>query len=504
MFRLFLQNGNLFYEKNPYVEKNTFLNQEVDVSPTYTYKEHKDRLPMPIWEGHSDTIACYEHVLEVAFNNFKAPNPKSGFVSPFIDTAFNGNLFMWDSAFNVMYGKYFIEVADFQVTLDNFYARQHKDGFICRELSEEEAGDRFSRDDPGSTGPNILPWAEWEYYCTTNNKERLSRVFYPLCGYYKWLMNNRAWQDGSYWSSGLACGMDNQPRQAEGYDPMVSHGFMSWIDMCAQQYLSASILLEMANEIGCEKEVTWLKKETELLYKIVNEKMWSDKDCFYYDTRRDGSHSRVKTIGAYWALLAGLVPEERREKFIAHLDDENEFKRTHRIPALSYDNPGYKADGGYFCGGVWPQTNYMVLSGLRKVGYEELAYEIACNHVFNITQVYKNTGSVYENYAPESADPGNPAKADYVGWAGLGPVSVLFEYVFGIISDAVNHKITWRVNRLEKHGIMRLPLGGSTVDLLCERRENQEDEPVISVKSEIPVTVEVIWNDKTKIIKNQT
>lgn len=80
---------------------------------------------------------------------------------------------MWDSAFNVMYGKYFIEAADFQVTLDNFYARQHKDGFICRELSEEEAGDRFSRDDPGSTGPNILPWAEWEYYCTTNNKERL-------------------------------------------------------------------------------------------------------------------------------------------------------------------------------------------------------------------------------------------------------------------------------------------------------------------------------------------
>lgn len=502
MFRLFLHNGNLFYEENRYVEKNTFLSKTANTLPTPEYEENKDKLPFPIWDGHCDTIKCYQHVLKKAFENFKTPNPESGLISPFIDTAFNGNLFMWDSAFNVMYGKYFSNVADFQVTLDNFYARQHKDGFICRELSEEEAGDRFSRDDPGSTGPNILPWAEWEYYLMTNNKDRLSKVFDPLMGYYRWLMNNRAWQDGSYWSSGLACGMDNQPRQAEGYDPMVSHGFMSWIDMCAQQYLSATILLKMAKELDRVDETKWLKTETEQLYEIINEKMWSEKDSFYYDTRRDGSYSGVKTIGAYWTLIAGLVPEERLEKFIAHLDNENEFKRYHRIPALSADNPNYKADGGYFCGGVWPQTNYMVLSGLRKAGYEDLAYEIAVNHVLNVTEVYKNTGAVYENYAPEMAKEGNPAKADYVGWAGLGPVSVLFEYVFGIITDAQNKKITWRVNRLERHGVLRLPLGETLVDLICEERENTSDEPEISVKSDIPVTVEVIWDGKTKIVKS--
>ncbi|MBQ4110014.1 MAG: glycoside hydrolase [Clostridia bacterium] len=500
MFRLFLHNGNLFYAENSYVEKNTFLNQPANTEPTPEYNQNKDKLPEPVWEGHSDTVDCYNHVVETAFNNFKTPNPESGLISPFIDTAFNGNLFMWDSAFNVMYGKYFKSVADFQVTLDNFYARQHDDGFICRELSEEEPGDRFSRDDPGSTGPNIIPWAEWEYYCSTNNKERLSKVFDPLCGYYKWLMDNRAWQDGSYWSSGLACGMDNQPRQAEGYDPMVSHGYMSWIDMCAQQYLSAQILIKMAKELDRESEVSWLKEEAELLYNIVNKKMWSEKDGFYYDTRRDGSHSGVKTIGAYWTLLAGLVPEERKERFVAHLNNEKEFKRAHRIPALSFDHPEYKADGGYFCGGVWPQTNYMVLSGLRKCGYEELAYEIACNHVHNVTEVFSNTGAVYENYAPEKAEPGNPAKAGYVGWAGLGPVSVLFEYVFGIIPDAVNRKITWRINRLEKHGVLKYPLGNTTVDLICNGRKSQDEEPEIQIKSEIPLTVEIIWNGKRRII----
>ena len=121
----------------------------------------------------------------------------------------------------------------------------------------------------------------------------------------------------------------------------------------------------------------------------------------------------------------------------------------------------------------------------------------------NLTEVYKNTGAVYENYAPETAAPGNPAKAGYVGWAGLGPVSVLFEYVFGIISDAANRKITWRLNRTEKHGVLRLPLGGASVDLLCERRENPEEEPVISVNSTLPVTVEILWDGKRKIIETR-
>ena len=500
MFRLFLRNGNLFYAKNEFADRNAFINQKANTEKTPDFSSHKDELPLPIWEGHGDTVDCYLHVAEKAFDNFKPPVAESGLISPFIDTAFNGNLFMWDSAFNVMYGRYFCRVADFQNTLDNFYACQHSDGFICRELSETEPGDRFSRDDPGSTGPNILALAEWQYYCSTGDKNRLSRIFDPLCAFYKWFMDNRSWQDGSYFSCGLACGMDNQPRQAEGYDPMVSHGFMSWIDTCAQQYMSADILLKMAAELGRSDEVGFILEDKERLYKIVNEKMWSESDGFYYDTRRDGSHSGVKTIGAYWTLLAGMVPDERVERFVSHLENENEFKRTHRVPALSADDPHYNENGGYFCGGVWPQTNYMVLMGLSRAGYERLAYEIALNHVQNVTEVFNKTGQVYENYAPESANAGDPAKAGYVGWAGLGPISVLFEYVFGIRTDALARSIEWTVRRTERHGVLRLPVGDATVDLICEKRPCENDEPDVKVVSSAPVTVKIKWNGGEKTV----
>lgn len=498
--RLFSQNGNLFYAVNEFAERNSFLNQKPSYSETPDFKIVKDILPLPVWDGHNDTVECYLHTVSEAFDNFKTPSKESGLVSPFIDTAFNGNLFMWDSAFNVMYGRYFSLVADFQTTLDNFYARQHLDGFICREISESEIGERFSRDDPGSTGPNILALAEWKYYLGTGDKGRLGRVFDPLCAYYKWFMDNRSWQDGSYFSCGLACGMDNQPRQTKGYDPMVSHGFMSWIDTCSQQYMSADILVKMSKELGREAEIGFIKEDMERLYKIVNEKMWSESDGFYYDTRRDGSHSGVKTVGAYWALLAGLVPKERVDRFVAHLENEKEFKRAHRIPALSADDPHYNANGGYFCGGVWPQTNYMVLMGLSKAGYEELAYEIARNHVDNVTRVFNATGQVYENYAPESPLPGDPAKAGYVGWAGLGPISVLFEYVFGIRTDALKRTVEWTVRLTDRHGIMRLPVGDSAVDLICEKRENDTDEPNVTAVSDKPVTVKVRWNGGEKTL----
>jgi len=327
MPRPFIVNDNLFYVPNPHVQKNTFITQTPDTDELPTYDESKDKLPKPIWDGHDDALRCYDFTWQTAFKNLRKANAESGFVSNFIDTAFNGYLFMWDSAFIVMFGKYGSKIFNFQRTLDNLYSHQHQDGFICREICEHANGEQFARDDPASTGPNVLPWSEWTYFCSTNDTERLARVFDPLCAYHKWLQLNRSWPDGTYWTCGLGSGMDNQPRPESIYDSGLSHGFMSWIDACAQQYLSAEILVKMAKILGREEETLWLVEESEMLKKIINEKMWDEETGFYYDTRRNGMVSGVKTVGAYWTLLAGLVPEERRDRFVAHLDNEKEFKQ---------------------------------------------------------------------------------------------------------------------------------------------------------------------------------
>ncbi|MCR5693731.1 MAG: glycoside hydrolase [Clostridia bacterium] len=498
MGKLFKVNDDLFADDCGISGKSFFLgdkayDEEKARMPLPDFREIKHLLPVPFREGHNIDTDCYMKAFEIAFGNLKKAKREAGFVSDFIDTAFNGYLFMWDSSFIMMFTSYADHIFDFQATLDNFYSHQHRDGFICREICEDQDGAQFTRDDPASTGPNVLPWAEWEHYLKTRDKDRLAKVFDPLCAYHRWVRNNRSWQDGSYFSCGLACGMDNQPRQ-KGYEPTVSHGFMSWIDATSQACLSAETLIAMSKELGRDSEpfVKELEEECKRIKNIVNERMWDEKTSFYYDTDRRGKITGVKTIGAYWALLAGIVPEDRAKAFAAHLDDEGEFKRPVMIPTLPKDDPHYRADGGYWLGGVWAPTNYMVLKGLEKYGMHEKAHEIAKNYVAAVTEAFAKYGSIYENYAPEEAGPGSPAKSDFVGWSGLGPVAILFEYVFGIKPKS-DGTVEWRVFLTDAHGIKGYRLGANIIDLYCAGRGDTCEKPEITIKCTLPVKVRVIW-----------
>ena len=66
---------------------------------------------------------------------------------------------MWDSSFILMFARYGTRFFPFQNTLNNFFAKQHPDGFSCREIKADGA-DCFERYDPVSTGPNLMPWCE--------------------------------------------------------------------------------------------------------------------------------------------------------------------------------------------------------------------------------------------------------------------------------------------------------------------------------------------------------
>lgn len=487
-----------YVAENEYVSENEFINMTPETNELPLYKDIKHKLPELVWVGHNDAIQCYYRAWEIAFSNLRESKEESRFVSNYIDCAFFTFSFMWDSSFIVMFGKYAGHIFNFQKTLDNFYSHQHKDGFITRQLFQSVNGARFAKDDPASTGPNILPWSEWEYYCITKDTERLKKIFYPLLAYHKWLQLNRTWPSGGYWSCGLACGMDNQPRVPKEYSSLCSHGFMTWLDICAQQYLSGNILLKIAKIIDREQDAEWLKEEQSLLYKLINEQMWDEKSAFYYDMLRDGSLNYVKSIGAYWTMLAGITPKERADKFVEHLDNENEFKRPFRIPSLSADHPDYYDRGDYWRGSVWAPTNYMVLKALDKYGYNDLAYDIASNYLDNVVSVFNRDGTIYENYAPEHIERGSHSQPEFVGWTGLAPINIMFEYVFGIRPNAQDKKIVWHINRLERHGVKNYPLGDSFIDLICEERGSYDETPKITLKnySDSQITVEIVCNNK--------
>ncbi len=514
------------YIENPFVEENTFLKSTPEDTALPLFDEVKDQLPQPAWENHAETIACYWKAWELAFKNLRRPTQDNGFIANYIDTAFNDNLFMWDSAFILLFGRYGRRAFDFQHTLDNLYGKQHPDGFICREIREADGGDAFERFDPTSTGPNVMPWTEWEYFQNFGDQDRLAKIFPVLAAYHQWFRSYRTWPDGAYWASGWACGMDNQPRLTENsqkagkpiirmidgqavdisafWNPtqMFYHGHQTWVDTCLQQILSARLLVKMSEVLGRQADAADMQAETEVLSQWVNDVLWDETSAFYYDRRKDGRLANVKSIGAYWALLADVVPPGRMQRFVDHLNNPKEFNRPHRIPTLSADHPAYAPKGGYWLGAVWAPTNYMTLKGPNLAGYDALAHEIALSHVSNVVSVFKETGTLWENYAPEMTAAGMPARPDFVGWSGLIPITVLFEYVFGLRPDISHSRLIWDLRLLEKHSILRYPLGkAGLLDLECQARPTIHDRPVITASSNIPVTLELRWDGKSAEIQ---
>ncbi len=487
------------YVMQALVTENSFRIAKPETIKPGTYEKARKLLPSPYWEGHDKEIEMYWKAWQLAIGNICMPLDDSGFICSYISPAYNGNIFMWDDAFITMFCRYGKNFFPFQRTLDNFYAKQHPDGFICREI-RADGSDCFGRYDPVSTGPNILPWSEMVYLNQFGDTERLNRIFPVLSAYYKWLKLNRTWRNGTYWSSGWGTGMDNMPRVPGDYNTIYSNGHMIWLDTCLQQIFMAKLLLKMGFYLERWQEIEEFEDDIKHLSEYINENMWNSKDHFLYDQYADGTLSKTKGIYAYWALHTDVLPKERLDSLVNELNNPETFNRPHRIASLAANNPKYKTNGRYWLGGVWAPTDYMVISGLIEKGYRKTAYEIAKNHYDNIFKVYQETGTFWEYYSPEKAEPGFLARKDFVGWTGLPPIAVLIEDIFGIRANVMDNKITIDINLTDSYGITKYPYGkNGLISIKVNKRNSIEEEPKVTIETNVPFEITVLWGKHQKV-----
>lgn len=487
------------YIKNGFVSENLFRTAEVRPDRLPPFESAKKVLPRPLWAGHEDAIEMYWKAWEIGFGHLKKPTAENGFLSSYLDTAYNGNIFMWDSVFITHFSRYGKRVFPFQKTLDNFYRKQHLDGFICREIYGEDGTDAFQRHDPASTGPNVLAWSEREYYRAFGDLERLNAVYPVLCAYHLWLKENRTWKDGSYWTSGWGSGMDNIPRIPAGSHPNFSHGHMAWVDACLQQYMNGRILLDMGFELERWQEIEEIEDETHSLGEFIRERLWDGTEGYLFDLYADGSRAECRHIGALWALHADVLKKEQIAAMTGLLEKDGAFGTDRPVPSLDPGHPRFRENGRYWQGGVWAPTNYMVLSGLQKQGREDLAHALALKHHRHILNVYKKTRTFWEYYSPTEDEPGFVARPDFVGWTGLVPISVLFEFIMGITPDYSRKEIRWNVSLDEEHGVEAYPFGpDQSIDLRISAPVKEGKERQITLAGGEAFTLITRYKGKTE------
>ena len=112
-----------------------FAKKQYEPHALPVFETAKSKLPSPVFDEDQSYIDCYWKAWELGFKNFHEPSPGSGFVSQFIDAAFNQNIFLWDTCFLTMFCNYGHPHVPGIRSLDNFYARQYDDGEICREIN---------------------------------------------------------------------------------------------------------------------------------------------------------------------------------------------------------------------------------------------------------------------------------------------------------------------------------------------------------------------------------
>ena len=518
--------GMYFHKKEFSTKKNEF-------------ESIKHLIPSPILENDQDTISCYWYAVKLAFKNTHIPEPNSGFVSSFIDAAFNDDIFMWDTAFMTFYCNLLHPYIPGIQSLDNFYVKQFDDGEIPREMIRKTGEDypkwvnhdchplhSFFHNDYGyrrikqvnvvnyenmfkpSLGRSveeipyltldnlnhpIMAWAEWESYIHTGDLSRLQQVIEPLYHYYLSLYTHIRHASHLYvtdWAS-----MDNSPRNAY---------LGCAVDTSSEMVLFANHLIEMMCEVenkahssqtDYSSRIQFLKESSELTKHAIQSLLWNDRTKFYYDLSKEYQLAPVKTVAAYWTLLSDVATQDQVKHLVDYLNDEKTFKRVHRIPVLAADEEGYNPRGGYWRGAVWAPTNTMVLSGLKKKGYHELAREIALNHLGNIVEVYKKTNTIWECYPADEVSSGDSDKRDLVGWSGLGPILYLIEYRIGLTADSRTNTVTWRIEEgNETTGCNNYWFFNKSANFL---QTQQDNKLTIKVDSKDSFNLDIIYKKKT-------
>jgi hypothetical protein len=490
-----------------------FAKKQYQPAPLPKFAEMKDRLPSPIYDDNPLYVSMYWKAWELAFRNFHAPTLANGFVSQFIDAAFNQNIFQWDTCFLTMFCNYAHPLVPGIASLENFYAKQYDDGEICREINRTTGIDydlwvdhargglvsagqgRITYRDRQPPQPPpllkldalnhpIFAWAECESVRVTGDRSRLALVYEPLLRYYRALQKYIRQGNGLYmtdWAS-----MDNSPR----VPALVGGG--TAVDTSSEMVLFAEQLAGFADTLGKKDDATALRRDAAELKRLINEKMWDPQRRFYFDLTQKGQRTSIKTIAAFWTLLAGVASAEQADALAAELKNPKSFGRMHRVPTTPADQEGFDPTGGYWRGAVWAPTDTMVIRGLERNGKQDLAAEIAREHLDRIGQVFRDTGTVWENYAPDSAAPGKPAMKDFVGWSGIGPILYFLEFAIGLKPDAPANRLTWNLTATKRCGCQRYRFNDHIISLLAEPTDQPPASMRLQVESDGPFQLIVL------------
>ncbi|MCD7965895.1 MAG: hypothetical protein LUG90_09030 [Clostridiaceae bacterium] len=323
---------------------------------------------------------------------------------------------------------------------------ENEDDDLFRVLATDEIGPAYA---------NFAAWAIYQFYLLHSEKMPDSALVNGLERYIEahdklhgsesdGLMIERIHQrtgkeyQPSYWY------FSGYPKD---YNNPETYTWLKRVDRSVYHYLNIRGLAGLYRMQGEEAEAKRLEERADRLGMEINEKMWDEDTCFYYDLHyQTDEKAMVKNIVGFYPLWASLEGEGKDGIFNS-LYQKKEFGQEAGLPSVSADCPAYSPSGGWmgqyikgrdgcvWCGPSWPYTTGIVLDMLGKQSkkrghsldklFGDQLHLYALQHFRDqdISRPY-----LVEHYNPETGEP----LSDEVDYNHSFFIQLIMEHVLGI------------------------------------------------------------------------
>ena len=135
-----------------------------------------------------------------------------------------------------------------------------------------------------------------------------------------------------------------------------------------------------------------------------------DNEAGYFWALHEEQPIPVRTPFNLYPLWTGQLPNEIRERVLAHLTNPDEFWGEYVIPTVARDDPHYDPKT-MWRGPVWANINYFFIEALEQIDLIDLAHELREKTL----QLVMSHDHIFEYYNSEDGSvPGTAA--DIFGW----------------------------------------------------------------------------------------
>ncbi len=314
-------------------------------------------------------------------------------------------IWQWDAYFHAIAYRHIDQILaqnQFRIMLDH----QRNDGMIPDAVHDEGTITQMTYPVAAEvTKPPLLAWAAWKLYEINGDREFIAEIYDDVAAWNEWwFTTNDIDGDGlAEYQHPYSSGLDDSPLWDQGM-PVTSPDLNTYL------YLQMESLGQMARVLNLFDDARrWHERAQDLLDKMIK-LLWDDEKGAFM-VMHQGLQVEVMTPFNLLPLMSGSLPEEMAARLVEHIQNPDEFWTKFPLPTVASNDPKYSPQQ-MWRGPTWVNVNYMLIEGLERSGYPDVAEELR-ERTFEMVAGLKD---IYEYYNPETGQ-APPLAASTFGWS---------------------------------------------------------------------------------------